>query len=217
MSNFPCYDTIVQRSTQKRKTWKTVDTLCSRFGKWLGCPQQGKRPIVREEGERLGGPQQWWVPLPLRRCMKCLAALTDCSFFFSQKTVKGPQLVNNVAPIIGGPQGGEWGQTPLPQKGGGKRVERPKFRFSFPSSHRPKCRTVFLCLVFFSWNCGQCFEQVLEQASFHQVPTSEWNECHFLLVGWWGECVGSLLHSSNSVTKTERETFSSIQRTTSRQ
>ena len=29
---FPCYDSIVQRSTQKQRTWKTVDTHCSRPG-----------------------------------------------------------------------------------------------------------------------------------------------------------------------------------------
>ena len=28
---FPRYDPIVQRSTQKQRTWKTVDTLCSRL------------------------------------------------------------------------------------------------------------------------------------------------------------------------------------------
>ena len=32
MSNFPRYESTVQRSTQKQRTWKTVDTLCSRFG-----------------------------------------------------------------------------------------------------------------------------------------------------------------------------------------
>ena len=32
MSNFPCCKSIVQRSTQKQRTWKIVDTLCSRFG-----------------------------------------------------------------------------------------------------------------------------------------------------------------------------------------
>ena len=32
MSNFPSYDPIVQRSTQKQRTRKTVDTLCSRIG-----------------------------------------------------------------------------------------------------------------------------------------------------------------------------------------
>ena len=32
MSNFPRYGPIIQRSTQKQRTWKTVDTLCSRFG-----------------------------------------------------------------------------------------------------------------------------------------------------------------------------------------
>ena len=32
MSSFPLYDSIVQRSTQKQRTWKTVDTLCSLFG-----------------------------------------------------------------------------------------------------------------------------------------------------------------------------------------
>ena len=31
MSNFPCYEPIVQMSTQKQRTWKTVDTLCSRL------------------------------------------------------------------------------------------------------------------------------------------------------------------------------------------
>ena len=30
MSDFPCYDTSVQRSTQKQRTWKTVDSLCCR-------------------------------------------------------------------------------------------------------------------------------------------------------------------------------------------
>ena len=30
--NFPCYEPIVPRSTQKQRTWKIVDTLCSRFG-----------------------------------------------------------------------------------------------------------------------------------------------------------------------------------------
>ena len=32
MSNLSRYDPTVQRSTQKQRTWKTVDTLCSRFG-----------------------------------------------------------------------------------------------------------------------------------------------------------------------------------------
>ena len=32
MSNFPCYEPIVQRSTQKQRTWKTVDTPCCRIG-----------------------------------------------------------------------------------------------------------------------------------------------------------------------------------------
>ena len=32
MSNFPCYDSIVQRSTQKQKTRKTVDSLLCRLG-----------------------------------------------------------------------------------------------------------------------------------------------------------------------------------------
>ena len=32
MSNFPCYDSIVQRSTQKQRTWYTVMTLCSQPG-----------------------------------------------------------------------------------------------------------------------------------------------------------------------------------------
>ena len=32
MSNFPRYEPIVQRSTQKQRTRKTVDTLSSRFG-----------------------------------------------------------------------------------------------------------------------------------------------------------------------------------------
>ena len=32
LSNFPCYEPTVQRSTQKQRTWKTVDTLCSRIG-----------------------------------------------------------------------------------------------------------------------------------------------------------------------------------------
>ena len=32
MSNVPCYKSIVQRSTQKQRPWKTVDTQCSRFG-----------------------------------------------------------------------------------------------------------------------------------------------------------------------------------------
>ena len=32
MSNFPRYEPIVQKSTQKQRTWKIVDTLCSRFG-----------------------------------------------------------------------------------------------------------------------------------------------------------------------------------------
>ena len=32
MSNFPCHDSIVQRSTQKQRTWKTVDSLCCRSG-----------------------------------------------------------------------------------------------------------------------------------------------------------------------------------------
>ena len=31
MSNFPRYEPIVPRSTQKQRTWKTVDALCSRF------------------------------------------------------------------------------------------------------------------------------------------------------------------------------------------
>ena len=32
MSNFPCYKSIVQRSTPKQRTWKIVDTLFRRFG-----------------------------------------------------------------------------------------------------------------------------------------------------------------------------------------
>ena len=32
LSNFPRYESIVQRSTQKQRTRKTVDALCSRFG-----------------------------------------------------------------------------------------------------------------------------------------------------------------------------------------
>ena len=32
MSNFPCYDPIVQRSTQKQRTWKTVDSLSCHSG-----------------------------------------------------------------------------------------------------------------------------------------------------------------------------------------
>ena len=32
MSDFPCYDSIVQRSTQKQRTWKTVDSLCCHSG-----------------------------------------------------------------------------------------------------------------------------------------------------------------------------------------
>ena len=32
MSNFPRFDPIVQRSTQKQRPWKTVDTLCNLFG-----------------------------------------------------------------------------------------------------------------------------------------------------------------------------------------
>ena len=32
MSNFPRYEPIVQRSTQKQRSWKIVDTPCSRFG-----------------------------------------------------------------------------------------------------------------------------------------------------------------------------------------
>ena len=32
MSNLPCNDPIVQRSTQKKRTWTIVGTLCSRFG-----------------------------------------------------------------------------------------------------------------------------------------------------------------------------------------
>ena len=31
-SSLPCHESSVQRSTQKQRTWKTVDTLCSRFG-----------------------------------------------------------------------------------------------------------------------------------------------------------------------------------------
>ena len=31
-SNFPCYDPIVQRSTQKQSSWKIVDTLCCHSG-----------------------------------------------------------------------------------------------------------------------------------------------------------------------------------------
>ena len=31
-SYFPCYDSIVQRSTQKQRTWKTVDSLLCQFG-----------------------------------------------------------------------------------------------------------------------------------------------------------------------------------------
>ena len=29
MSDFPCYDSIVQRSTQKQRTWKIVDSYCA--------------------------------------------------------------------------------------------------------------------------------------------------------------------------------------------
>ena len=29
-SNFPCYKPIVQKSAQKQRPWKIVDTLCSR-------------------------------------------------------------------------------------------------------------------------------------------------------------------------------------------
>ena len=32
MSNFPCYEPIVQRSAQKQRTWKIVDTPLCRFG-----------------------------------------------------------------------------------------------------------------------------------------------------------------------------------------
>ena len=32
-SNFPCYKSVVQRSTQKQRPWKIVDTLLCRFGK----------------------------------------------------------------------------------------------------------------------------------------------------------------------------------------
>ena len=31
-SNFPCYKSIVSRSTQKQRSWQIVDTLCCRFG-----------------------------------------------------------------------------------------------------------------------------------------------------------------------------------------
>ena len=37
MSNLPCYKPIVLRSTQKQKTWKIVDTLCSRYGNDWNC------------------------------------------------------------------------------------------------------------------------------------------------------------------------------------
>ena len=32
MSNFPCYDSIVQRSAQKQRPWNIVDTRLCRFG-----------------------------------------------------------------------------------------------------------------------------------------------------------------------------------------
>ena len=32
MSDFPCYDSIVRVSTQKQRTWKTVDSLCCHSG-----------------------------------------------------------------------------------------------------------------------------------------------------------------------------------------
>ena len=37
MSDFPCYDSIVQRSTQKQRIWKTVDSLLCRLGNDYNC------------------------------------------------------------------------------------------------------------------------------------------------------------------------------------
>ena len=34
---FPCYDSIEQRSTQKKKTWKTVDSLCCHSSNNWNC------------------------------------------------------------------------------------------------------------------------------------------------------------------------------------
>ena len=84
LSNFPCYEPIVvQRSTQKQRTWKTVDTLSSRIGNdWdyfsHNClckissvfTEQSRRyvksmkPFMKEWGDPL-----WWgnqVPHPCK-------------------------------------------------------------------------------------------------------------------------------------------------------
>ena len=37
MSDFQCYDSVVQRSTQKQRTWKTVDSLCCHSGNNWNC------------------------------------------------------------------------------------------------------------------------------------------------------------------------------------
>ena len=73
MSNFPCCDPIVQRSTQKQRTWTTVDSLCSRFGNgWdyfshtcLCKPAQSSRSSRRDVWRewiftRERGDPLWW-------------------------------------------------------------------------------------------------------------------------------------------------------------
>ena len=62
MSNFPWYDPIVQRSTQKQRTWKTDDTLCSRprndwdyFSHNCFCKPAQSLPFTRERCDPL-----WW-------------------------------------------------------------------------------------------------------------------------------------------------------------
>ena len=74
MSNFPCYDTIVQRSTQKQRTWKTVDAPCNRPGNDWDCfshncfykPAQSLRSSrrdvwrIRIPSRKNGSDLLWW-------------------------------------------------------------------------------------------------------------------------------------------------------------
>ena len=78
MSNFPHYEPIVQRSTQKQRTWENVYTLCSRFGNdWNyfshNCLQissvftkqsrryvKSMKPFMKE----LGDPLSWGNQVP---------------------------------------------------------------------------------------------------------------------------------------------------------
>ena len=65
LSNFPRYEPIVQRSTQKQRTWKIVDTPCSRFGyDWNYFSHNGlcksaqslrSNPFMKERRDPL-----WW-------------------------------------------------------------------------------------------------------------------------------------------------------------